>query len=133
MFSQVQQLVGVVNGTVMYNITPSILMVEWHSLYTTSLKYGSALQNLQTELNEEYFAAWIPGNISVGLNQILLTRSVTYSLFNFCYVIRIFFVENYQTITVPMETHFRAIYMFICILISCKTGVLMHLRPWALC
>lgn len=95
MFSQVQQLVGVVNGTVMYNITPSILMVEWHSLYTTSLKYGSALQNLQTELNEEYFAAWIPGNISVGLNQILLTRSVTYSLFNFCYVIRIFFVENY--------------------------------------
>jgi len=91
MFPQVQQLVGVVNGTVMYNVTPSILMAEWHSLYTTSQQYGSALQNLQTELSEEYFTAWIPGNISVGLQQILLTRSVTYLLFNICYVIRIFF------------------------------------------
>uniref|UniRef100_A0A8C1YCU5 ATP-binding cassette, sub-family A (ABC1), member 12 n=1 Tax=Cyprinus carpio TaxID=7962 RepID=A0A8C1YCU5_CYPCA len=67
-------LVGVVNGTVMYNVTPSILMAEWHSLYTTSLQYVTALQKLQTELNEDYFAAWIPGNISVGLSQILLTR-----------------------------------------------------------
>ncbi|XP_077071802.1 uncharacterized protein abca12 [Siphateles boraxobius] len=72
---KVQQLVGVVNGTVMYNVTPSILMAEWHSLYTTSQQYGSALQNLQTKLNEEYFAAWIPGNISAGLHQILLTRA----------------------------------------------------------
>lgn len=79
-FSQVQQLVGVVNGTVMYNVTPSILMAEWHSLYTTSLQYVTALQKLQTELNEDYFAAWIPGNISVGLSQILLTRSETYYL-----------------------------------------------------
>lgn len=78
MFSQVQQLIGVVNGTEMYNVTPSILLAEWHSLYTTSLQYGSALQNLQIEFNEEYFAAWIPVNISVGLTQILLTRSETY-------------------------------------------------------
>lgn len=76
-FSQVQQLVGVVNGTVMYNVTPSTVMSEWHSLYTTSLQYVSALQNLQTEVNENYFAAWIPGNISDGLSQILLTRSET--------------------------------------------------------
>ncbi|XP_052462825.1 uncharacterized protein abca12 isoform X2 [Carassius gibelio] len=73
---KVQQLVGVVNGTVMYNVTPSILMAEWHSLYTISLQYVTALQKLQTELNEDYFAAWIPGNISIGLSQILLT-SVT--------------------------------------------------------
>ncbi|XP_067300426.1 uncharacterized protein abca12 isoform X2 [Pseudorasbora parva] len=71
---KVQQMVGAVNGTVMYNVTPSILMAEWHSLYTTSMQYGSALQNLQTELNEKLFAAWIPGNISVGSLQILLTR-----------------------------------------------------------
>ncbi|KAK2904797.1 hypothetical protein Q8A67_006596 [Cirrhinus molitorella] len=72
---KVQQLVGVVNGTVMYNVTPSILMAEWHGLYTTSLHYVTALQNLQTEVNENYFAAWIPGNISAGLSQILLTRA----------------------------------------------------------
>ncbi|XP_050975192.1 uncharacterized protein abca12 isoform X4 [Labeo rohita] len=72
---KVQQLVGVVNGTVMYNVTPSTVMSEWHSLYTTSLQYVSALQNLQTEVNENYFAAWIPGNISDGLSQILLTRA----------------------------------------------------------
>lgn len=76
-FIQVQQLVGAVDGTVLYNVTPSILMAEWHSLYTTALQYVTALQNSQTVLNENYFAAWIPGNISVGLSQILLTRSET--------------------------------------------------------
>ncbi|XP_016410236.1 uncharacterized protein LOC107741931 [Sinocyclocheilus rhinocerous] len=72
---KIQQLVDAVNGTVMYNVTPSILMAEWHNLYTTALQYVTALQNLQTVLNENYFAAWIPGNISVGLSQILLTSA----------------------------------------------------------
>ncbi|XP_042586458.1 uncharacterized protein LOC109091145 [Cyprinus carpio] len=72
---KVQQLVGAVHGTVMYNVTPSILMAEWHSLYTTTLQYVTGLQNLQTVLNENYFVAWIPGNISVGFSQILLTRA----------------------------------------------------------
>ncbi len=76
-FLQVQQLVGAVDGTVLYNVTPSIVMAEWHSLYTTALQYVKALQNSQTVLNENYFAAWIPGNISDGLSQILLTRSET--------------------------------------------------------
>ncbi|XP_059356783.1 uncharacterized protein LOC132095673 [Carassius carassius] len=72
---KVRQMVGAVYGAEMYNVTPSILMAEWHSLYTTSLQYVTALQNLQTVVNENYFAAWIPGNISVGLSQILLTRA----------------------------------------------------------
>ncbi len=59
-FLQVQQLVGAVEGTVLYNVTPSILMAEWHSLYTTALQYVTALQNSQTVLNENYFAALDP-------------------------------------------------------------------------
>ncbi|XP_043104736.1 uncharacterized protein abca12 isoform X2 [Puntigrus tetrazona] len=72
---KVHQLVSAVNGAVLYNVTPSVLMAEWNSLYTTASEYVTALQNLQTVLNESYFAAWIPEKISVGLSQILLSRA----------------------------------------------------------
>lgn len=95
MFSQGQQLVDVMNGTVMYNVTPSTLMEEWHSLYTTYIQYANSTKKLQTELNEEYFAAWIPGNISASLSQILSTRSETYLLFDNCSITRMLPVKNY--------------------------------------
>ncbi|XP_052004328.1 uncharacterized protein abca12 [Xyrauchen texanus] len=72
----VQQLIDVVNGTLMYNVTPSILMAEWHRLYATYLQYSTSLQNLTTELNQDYFSAWTQENIRNNLSQILLNRPI---------------------------------------------------------
>lgn len=74
---QVQQLVGVVNGSVMYDVTPSVIMSEWHTISATSMVYGTALQNLATKLGQTNLTAWTPERVPGRLSQILMTRSET--------------------------------------------------------
>ncbi|KAI7808566.1 uncharacterized protein abca12 isoform X2 [Triplophysa rosa] len=73
---KVQQLAGIVNGSVMYNVTPSVIMSEWHTVSSTSMVYGTALQNLVTKLGQTNFTAWMSEQIPVHLSQILMTRGL---------------------------------------------------------
>nr|XP_055071071.1 uncharacterized protein abca12 [Misgurnus anguillicaudatus] len=73
---KVQQLVGIVGGNVTYNVTPSVMLAEWHQIFTTSSNYGTALQYLVTEFGQTNITAWIPEQMPVHLSQILLTRSL---------------------------------------------------------
>ncbi|XP_065108171.1 uncharacterized protein abca12 [Paramisgurnus dabryanus] len=73
---KVQQLVGIVGGNVTYNVTPSVMLAEWHQIFTTSSNYGAALQYLVTGLGQKNITAWITEQMPVHLSQILLTRGL---------------------------------------------------------
>ncbi|XP_036428567.1 uncharacterized protein LOC118809395 [Colossoma macropomum] len=73
---QVNQLIHVANNTLMYDITPSMILSAWHSLYRTSMKYGTSIQALIGELELEDFSEWIEYNITVNWPEILITRGM---------------------------------------------------------
>ncbi|XP_017562806.2 uncharacterized protein abca12 [Pygocentrus nattereri] len=73
---QVNQLIGIANSTLMYDVTPAMILSEWHSLYRTSMKYSASSQALVEELKLEDFSEWIEYNITVNWPEILITRSI---------------------------------------------------------
>ncbi|KAA0715542.1 ATP-binding cassette sub-family A member 12 [Triplophysa tibetana] len=73
---KVEQLVGIVYGSVKYNVTPSVILSEWHTVSATSMVYGTALQNLVTKLGQTNLTAWMSAHIPVHLSQILMTRGL---------------------------------------------------------
>lgn len=77
---QVEQLAGIVYGSVKYNVTPSVIMSEWHTVSATSMVYGNALLNLVAKLGQTNFTAWMSAHIPVHLSQILMTRSETIAI-----------------------------------------------------
>ncbi|XP_056610474.1 uncharacterized protein LOC130427231 [Triplophysa dalaica] len=71
-----EQLAGIVYGNVKYNVTPSVIMSEWHTVSATSMVYGTALLNLVAKLGQTNFTAWMSAHIPVHLSQILMTRGL---------------------------------------------------------
>ncbi|KAI4872788.1 hypothetical protein NFI96_020720 [Prochilodus magdalenae] len=73
---QVKELISVTTNGFAYNVTPSMILTEWHSLYSTSSKYSAAIQELVGELEHEDYSEWMMYNITVSWPQILMTRGL---------------------------------------------------------
>ncbi|XP_072542326.1 glucosylceramide transporter ABCA12 [Salminus brasiliensis] len=78
--TNVNQLTRLVNGSLVYDITPSIILTEWHMLYNTSLKYVASLKTFAGVLEQEELSEWIPQNTTVDWSEILLTSPQMHSL-----------------------------------------------------
>lgn len=125
---QVQQLVGVVNGSVMYNVTPSVIMSEWHTLSATSMNYGSTLQNWITKLGQTNSTAWTSERVPVHLSQILITRL---ELFLLAKIGKNCFTIHQFTYKMCSRTIVRTT-CFFCVFTFYKTGVWTRLKPLVL-
>ncbi|XP_076849875.1 uncharacterized protein abca12 [Brachyhypopomus gauderio] len=73
---KVNQLTSVIEGTLVYNVTPSMILTEWHRLYNTSLQYGASYQSLFSEINQAFLSEWMSYNTPLYWFKILLTRGL---------------------------------------------------------
>lgn len=79
------QSASVVQGSLVYDVTPSMILTEWHRLYSTWIKYNSLLQAFVAELELEDVSEWTLYNITTNWSEILLTRSESTGRFtNIC-------------------------------------------------
>ncbi|XP_035390341.1 uncharacterized protein LOC118242588 [Electrophorus electricus] len=74
---KVDQLTSVIEGTLVYNVTPSMILTEWHRLYNTSLQHGASYQRFINEQHHwNFLSEWISYNTPVDWFKILLTRGL---------------------------------------------------------
>lgn len=61
------------NGTLAYNVTPAMILTEWHRLYSTVLQFGDSLEEV-VELIQGMFLNQMPHNSSTDWIGVLLNR-----------------------------------------------------------
>ncbi|XP_054642461.1 uncharacterized protein abca12 isoform X2 [Dunckerocampus dactyliophorus] len=54
-----------------YNVTLPMVLYEWHQLYNSTLEFGAFLERFSSDLGEDYWLDWIPGNISGDIDETL--------------------------------------------------------------
>ncbi|XP_077392009.1 uncharacterized protein abca12 isoform X2 [Festucalex cinctus] len=55
-----------------FNVTLPMILSEWHKLCNSSLEFGAFLHRLSSELGEDYWLNWLPGNSSGDITETLL-------------------------------------------------------------
>ena len=66
----------VVQGKDSFNVTLPMILSEWHRLSATSLRFGAFLERFFTGFYKDYFEAWVPENVTVDWQEIIMKRSV---------------------------------------------------------
>lgn len=70
---QLNQISNVLNGTLVYNVTPAMILTEWHRLYSTAQKSTNSLMGVVQLIQNTLFSQ-IPPNSTVDWAQVLLNR-----------------------------------------------------------
>ncbi|KAM9487078.1 uncharacterized protein abca12 [Clarias gariepinus] len=72
---KLNHLSSVFNGTLVYNVTPGVILTEWHRLYSTSIEFSDVLENI-VELIQGKLFSQIPQNSTVDWTEILLNSAL---------------------------------------------------------
>ncbi|KAF4086590.1 hypothetical protein AMELA_G00085220 [Ameiurus melas] len=72
---KLNQLSSVFDGTLMYNVTPAMILTEWHRLYSTALQFSNSTMEV-VELVQEKLFSQIPHNSTVDWSEILLNSGL---------------------------------------------------------
>ncbi|KAF5903388.1 ATP-binding cassette sub-family A member 12, partial [Clarias magur] len=72
---KLNQLSSVFNGTLVYNVTPSVILTEWHRLYRTSIKFSDVLEDIVGLIQGKLFSQ-MPQNSTVDWSEILLNSGL---------------------------------------------------------
>lgn len=71
---QLNQLSSVFDGTLVYNVTPAMILTEWHRLYSTVLQFGDSFEEV-VELIWDNLLSQMPPNSTADWVEIFLSRS----------------------------------------------------------
>lgn len=70
---QLNEVSSVFDGTLVYNVTPAMILTEWHRLYSTALQFSDSVKEV-VELVQGKLFSQIPHNSTVDWSEILLNR-----------------------------------------------------------
>ncbi|KAI5091183.1 ATP-binding cassette sub-family A member 12 [Silurus meridionalis] len=71
---KLNHLSSVFNGTLVYSVTPTMILAEWHRLHSTALQYSDSFKDIVALIQDTLFNQ-IPHNSTIDWSEILLNSS----------------------------------------------------------
>ncbi|XP_053483840.1 uncharacterized protein LOC128609332 [Ictalurus furcatus] len=72
---KLNEVSSVFDGTLVYNVTPAMILTEWHRLYSTALQFSDSVKEV-VELVQGKLFSQIPHNSTVDWSEILLNSGL---------------------------------------------------------
>ncbi|MCJ8732883.1 hypothetical protein PDJAM_G00216800 [Pangasius djambal] len=72
---KLNQISSVFDGTLVYNVTPAMILTEWHRLYSTAIQFSDSLKEVVVLIQDKLFSQ-IPHNVTVDWSEILLNSGL---------------------------------------------------------
>ncbi|XP_060733092.1 uncharacterized protein abca12 isoform X2 [Tachysurus vachellii] len=68
---KINQISSVLNGTLVYNVTPAMILTEWHRLYSTAQEFSNTIM-VAVQLFQDKLFSQFPHNSTIDWTEILL-------------------------------------------------------------
>ncbi|XP_027022078.2 uncharacterized protein abca12 [Tachysurus fulvidraco] len=72
---KINQISSVLNGTLVYNVTPAMILTEWHRLYSTAQEFSNTIM-VAVQLFQDKLSSQFPHNSTIDWTEILLNSSL---------------------------------------------------------